>query len=141
MSGEQGENLAVDQLPLPRKTLDAEPYWQGVAENRLLFQRCTATGRAIFPPRQESSAAEQGGKLVWEQSCGRGTVYSYSTVERPPMAVFASRTPYTLGLIHMEEDYFMFAEIAAPEGEIEIGKAVEVFFPDREPRLPVFRLA
>lgn len=58
MSGEQGEALAIDEYPQPRKTLDAEPYWQGVEENRLMFQRCVQTGRAIFPPRQESPATE-----------------------------------------------------------------------------------
>lgn len=141
MSSEPGERLNANALPVPRKTLDAAPYWRGVEEDRLLFQRCTATGRAIFPPRRESPAGVRGGDLVWEESCGRGTVYSYSTVVRPPMAVFESRVPYTLGLIKMQEGYFMFAEIDAPAELIAIGKPVVVSFPKREPKLPVFQLA
>jgi len=140
MSGEQGEALAIDEYPQPRKTLDAEPYWQGVEENRLMFQRCVQTGRAIFPPRQESPATENGGELVWEESAGKGTVYSFSTVHRPPMEVFVSKAPYTIGLIELDEGYFMFSEIVAPQDEIAIGKSVEVFYDGDNPKLPFFRL-
>jgi hypothetical protein len=50
---EQGESANyTDSFPVPRVTQDALPYWAGVREGRLLFQRCPACRGAIFPPRE-----------------------------------------------------------------------------------------
>lgn len=56
------------------------------------------------------------------------------------MEVFVSKAPYTIGLIELDEGYFMFSEIVAPHDKIVIGKSVEVFYDGDNPKLPFFRL-
>ena len=132
--------LPGDRLPEPRVTLDAGPYWQGVRERRLLFQRCRACRGAVFPPRSVCSLCDEGGALAWEESRGRGQIYSFSTVLRPPAPVWQPRVPYTLGIVRLDEDYYMFSEILGPRAAIGIGRRVRVVFPDRGGSMPAFEL-
>jgi uncharacterized OB-fold protein len=83
-----------------------------------------------------------GTDLRWEESCGRGSIYSFSTIYRPPLAIWASKVPYTVGIVHLEEDYYFFSEIVAEFTPIEIGAPVAVFFDqvDEELTLPKFRV-
>ncbi|MDP3909530.1 MAG: OB-fold domain-containing protein [Gemmatimonadales bacterium] len=141
MELEPGEDApATNRFPVPRRTLDAEPYWHGVRERRLLFQRCQACRGAVFPPRSVCPLCEGGHPLEWADSRGRGEIYSFSTVMRPPAPVWRARAPYTLGIVHLDEDYYMFSEILGPPAAIAIGRRVRAVFPEREVLLPAFEL-
>lgn len=141
MGLEPGEEApASERFPAPRRTLDAEPYWRGISERRLLFQRCTACAAAVFPPRSACPLCEGGQPLTWVESRGRGEIYSFSTVVRPPAPVWRARVPYTLGLIRLDEDYYMFSEILGPPKALGIGRRVTVVFPTRDVLLPAFEL-
>lgn len=129
------------RIPRPLITQDAAPYWQGVNAGRLLYQRCASCGAAVWQPRSLCPYC-LGTELPWQESRGRGTVYSFSTIYRPPEPVWASRVPYTVGIVHLEEDYYLFSEIVGRPDEMRIGAPVAVFFDriDAELTLPKFRL-
>ncbi len=128
-------------IPRPYITMDAVPYWQAVKEGRLMFQRCRGCRSAVWQPRALCPYC-LGTDLQWEQSQGRGTVYSFSTIYHPPLAIWKSKVPYTVGVVHMEEDYYLFSEIVAKPEQIHIGAPVTVFFErvDDEVTLPKFRV-
>ena len=84
---------------------------------------------------------EAGATPAWEESKGAGSIYSYSVVHRPPSAVWRARSPYTIGLVRLDEDWFLFTEIEGKPEDMAVDKRVQVAFPEREVPLPVFRLA
>jgi uncharacterized OB-fold protein len=76
---------------------------------------------------------------------GRGTLYSFTVVERTFHAAFADRLPYVIGLVELDDQAglrMMTNIIDAARDELQIGMPVEVTFEDRGERvLPQFRPA
>ncbi|MDP6345461.1 MAG: OB-fold domain-containing protein [Alphaproteobacteria bacterium] len=137
---EQGETVVADRFPEPRRTLDAEPFWRGIAQGRLLFQRCGGCRTAVWPPRSYCPYCDAPG-LSWEESSGTAEIYSFSTVMRPPTPVWNDKAPYTVGLVRLAEGYYLFTEIDEEWQGIAIGQKVEVTFPPRDVPLPIFKYA
>lgn len=131
----------VDGWPQPYPQLDAEPYWAALKEQRLTYQRCSGCRQAVWPAH--SFCPHCGAQeLEWQDSSGRGTVYSYSTVMRGPTKAWASIAPYTVGFIEMEEGYHLFSQINGPHENLRIGLPVQVRYLQRgNQTLPVFDLA
>lgn len=117
----QGEGI-----PLPRPTSVSQPFWAGCSEGRLLFQRCQGCGRPQFIPTVMCRNCQER-TLVWEESSGRGTVYSWSVVWRPQSQAFS--VPYAPAIIELDEGYQMLSNVidCEPE-EVRIGLPVSVSF-------------
>jgi len=80
--------------------------------------------------------------LIWVESSGRGTLYSYTIVHRPQQPSFA--VPYVPIIALMDEGWHMLSNLKEVGiDEIEIGMAIEVFFEpmSSEISLPYFRSA
>lgn len=125
----------------PRTSLDTQPYWDGCRQGRLLFQRCRACERAVFHPRALCPYC-LADALDWEECKGEGEVYSYAVQHIPVFAEDKDWKPIALGIIHLDEDFYMFSEIDMDRGEPSIGQRVSVYFDAVEPDLvlPKFRV-
>ena len=126
---------------LPTLTADAAPYWEGTRINELRYQTCTACGAVVFHPRYVCPYCLSS-ELKWQKSNGKGKVYTFSTVCRAPYKSLQSKTPYTVGIIELDEGFYMFSEIVdCDPSQIEIGLPVEVVFHkvNEEVTLPKFR--
>ena len=55
-------------------------------------------------------------------------MYSWSTIHRAPGPAWAARVPYTVGIVHLAEDYYMFSEILGDQGRLRVGAPVRVVF-------------
>ena len=132
------EAVATQGWPQPYRLPDAEPYWTALSAEQLKFQRCADCAQAVWPAH--SYCPHCGSKsLGWEQSKGRGEVWSHSTIMRGPTPVWASITPYTVGFIKMDEGYYLFSQIDAPADDVRIGMRVAARFVARgEQTIPVF---
>ena len=118
----------IFERPLPRMTLDAMPYWEGARDHKLLYQICDGCGSVVFHPRCACPYCLSD-SLRWAQSRGRGKVYSYSVIYRPPYEAWAAKVPYAVGIVELDEGFYMFTEIIHPQPEqIRIGMPVEVVF-------------
>ncbi|TCK25760.1 Zn-ribbon domain-containing OB-fold protein [Pseudonocardia endophytica] len=127
--------------PQPYRQLDAEPYWTACDEGRLTFQRCGGCRDAIWPAHSVCPHCSSD-VLTWEESAGRGVVWSYSTVMRAPTPVFAGIAPYTVGFVRLDEGYHLFTRIDADPDAVAIDMPVRVRFDRRgEQTLPVFEPA
>ncbi|WP_175867206.1 Zn-ribbon domain-containing OB-fold protein [Burkholderia contaminans] len=135
------ETHLPNSWPQPYRLLDAQPYWDALADEKLTYQRCTACRESVWPAH--SFCTHCGAKsLDWAQSSGRGEIYSFSTITRGPTPVWAGIVPYTVGFIRMDEGYFLFSQIDEAPEAIRIGQRVEVRFVQRgEQKLPVFVLS
>ncbi|MFB7502173.1 bifunctional MaoC family dehydratase N-terminal/OB-fold nucleic acid binding domain-containing protein [Streptomyces broussonetiae] len=128
--------------PRPVVNRDNAGFWQGVAEHRLLIQRCTGCGTLRHPWLPGCNAC---GCLEWDtlEASGAGTVYSYVVMHHPPFPAFDP--PYAVGLIELAEGVRMVSNVVGvPYDKVRIGLPVRVEFLSHEDDegalvLPVFR--
>lgn len=116
--------------PLPKKSLggETEPYWDAAREERLVIQRCGDCDEHVFPPRVVCPYCLSK-ELTWVETAGTGEIYAHSTVYHPPTDHWTDAVPFTLAIIHLDEDVYLFSSIenCAPE-EIHICMPVKVTF-------------
>jgi hypothetical protein len=126
-------------IPLPRPTALSRPHWDGCREGVLRVQRCRDCGHFVFIPQPLCTRC-QSDALDWTASSGRGVVYSYSVVHRPPRPAFA--VPYVVAIVELEEGWHMLTNVVEcrPE-DVRVGLPVEVAFRrmSDEITLPCFR--
>ena len=126
----------------PRRSTRSLPYWDGVAEHRLMYQRCERCDHRWHIPTDACPIC--GGSASWRESSGAGTVYSFTAVHRPPLRELRSDSPYIVGLVDLTEGPRVMAWLVeAPEPAWRIGVDVEaVFLPGPAGiELPMFRPA
>jgi uncharacterized OB-fold protein len=114
------------------------PYWAAVEQDRLVRPLCQGCGRSHFSPQVVCPWC-QSADWRYEQSSGRGRVYSHTTVHRPPDATFEA--PYVVADVEMEEGWRLFTWLVDCDAtEPVIGMDVEVRFIDGPDggRLPAF---
>ncbi|MEU1164516.1 bifunctional MaoC family dehydratase N-terminal/OB-fold nucleic acid binding domain-containing protein [Streptomyces sp. NPDC005921] len=128
--------------PRPVVNRDNAGFWEGVADERLLIQRCAGCGTLRHPWLPGCNAC---GSLDWDtvESAGAGTVYSYVVMHHPPFPAFDP--PYAVGLIELAEGVRMVSNVVGvPYDKVRIGLPVRVEFLRYEEdgtatTLPVFR--
>jgi hypothetical protein len=84
----------------PMVGADDRCFWDGVAEGRLLLQRCADCDAIRHPPRPMCPACNS---LGWDtfEATGRGTVHSY-VIPHPPVPP-GFDDGYIVALIELEE--------------------------------------
>ncbi|MEV6051663.1 bifunctional MaoC family dehydratase N-terminal/OB-fold nucleic acid binding domain-containing protein [Streptomyces sp. NPDC052107] len=129
--------------PRPVVNRDNAGFWQGVAEHKLLIQRCTDCGTLRHPWLPGCNAC---GCLDWDtfEASGEGTVHSYVVMHHPPFPAF--EPPYAVGLIELAEGVRLVSNvIGVPYDKVRIGLPVRVVFRTYEDAegalvLPAFRV-
>ncbi|WP_460854859.1 Zn-ribbon domain-containing OB-fold protein [Nocardiopsis coralliicola] len=95
-------------------------------QGRLAYQRCTACATPFHRPRllcPQCGATSH----TWEDAAGPGTVYSATTVHRPPRP-HRAHAPYQVALVDLDEGPRVMGRIhsraGAPPPEAAIGDRV-----------------
>lgn len=128
-------------IPLPRPTALSAPFWDGCREGVLRVQRCRACGGRVFIPQPVCTHC-QADALEWVTCSGRGTLYSYTTVHRPPHPEL--EVPYVVAIVELEEGCHMLSNLVdCPPDRLRVGMPVEVDFRpvSEQITLPMFRPA
>ncbi|MFF0446026.1 bifunctional MaoC family dehydratase N-terminal/OB-fold nucleic acid binding domain-containing protein [Streptomyces sp. NPDC004609] len=125
--------------PRPVMNRDNAGFWDGVAEHRLLIQRCRGCASLRFPWLPGCQAC---GASEWDtvEASGAGTVYSYVVMHHPPFPAFDP--PYAVGLIELAEGVRIVAGVTGvPYDKVRIGMPVELEFlrVDEDLEVPAFR--
>lgn len=134
-----GEAPARALRPRPVINRDNAGFWAGVAEHRLLIQRCEDCAELRFPWLPGCNACGSG---RWDtvEASGSGTVFSYVVMHHPPFPAFDP--PYAVGLVELGEGVRIISNVVgvAPD-KVRIGMPVRLEFlrVDDELELPVFR--
>lgn len=94
----------------PLVTHDSKPYWDGLQEHKLLFQRCAHCGKPRLPasflcPHCLST------EYNWEQSRGYGRIYSYVVYRHAFHAAFKGIVPYVVATVELDEGVRMLTNI------------------------------
>ena len=92
------------EFPLP--DLGFEPtrgFWEAAQREELHLPRCEACGALNWYPPPACRHCETG-VLSWSRVGGRATLFSWTHVTRALFKAYASKVPYTTGLVALEED-------------------------------------
>ncbi len=127
--------------PVPSPDHVTGEFWAAAKRRKLLIQHCEDCGarQSLPQPCCRSCLSE---KIRWLEASGRGTVYSYTTIHRPPSPRFEGDVPYTLALVELEEGVRLLSNIIGiPPEDVRVDMPVEVVFDDISPAisLPRFR--
>jgi uncharacterized OB-fold protein len=107
-------------------------FAEGLSEGRIMATRCTGCGHLEFPPRADCPKC--GGKgFEWAEISGKGTLVTYTTIHAAPTG-FGDRTPYTIGVIDLEEGGRLLSWIQdMEESDIEVGMEFQAYVESLEP--------
>lgn len=123
--------------PLPRPTVETQPFWQAAAEGRLIFQSCTACGHAQFPPSSRCARC-QNDTLQWRESARSGRLHTFTIVHRAPTAAFKADVPYVIALVDLDEGFRLMTNLrGAVADAVAIGDRVHIEFEQTEGPWPL----
>ena len=118
--------------PVPAENADSKPYWDAARQGRLILKACPACRKPHFPPRHLCPACWTPA-TEWINSSGNGCVYSFTIMRRAPLPEFATRAPYVVALIDLDEGPRMMANIVGEDAlGVRIGERVRVCFETRK---------
>ena len=128
--------MAQRKIPFVR-TVDTnpetKPFFDGCAAGKLVLPQCTATKKFIWYPRGISPFTL--GPVEWKEVSGKGTVYTYSVMER-------ANPPYVIAYVELAEGPKMMTNIVnCDPKDVKIGMAVSLTWIQTEdggPQMPFF---
>lgn len=136
------DTVACDK-PLPALDGLSGQFYGWCRQGELRFQRCTGCGAFRHVPREMCPHCNSM-EWEWARSGGRGTVYTWTVVERALHPAFVNATPIAPVVVEMEEGVRLLSTLVdcAP-ADLAIGMPVEVVFEAVTPEvtLPRFRRA
>jgi len=103
-----------EPFPLPERTPLNAPYWDGLAQGRLQFQRCARCGHAWLPPRAECPTCLHD-SWSWQAAHGGGRLVSWVVYHIAYHDAFADRLPYNVAVVELDEGPRLITNIADPE--------------------------
>jgi uncharacterized OB-fold protein len=93
----------------PRITAFTKPFWEALANGRLITTRGRSSGRLTFPPKP-FCPYDWGREVAWVELSGRGKLYSQTVIHAAP-AAFAAEAPMRNGIIDLDEGLRVAARI------------------------------
>jgi uncharacterized protein len=128
---------ALPARPVTPKSDLARPYWEAVAQGRLVLQSCSDCGKVRHYPRLLCDACYSNA-VTWLPSKACGTVHSWTVAHHAFHPSFAAELPYALVTVDLEEGVRALGHWRSPTGLVNglahgliIGLAVEGAFEAR----------
>ena len=81
--------------PAPVPTPDSRPFWNALAENKLLLKHCRQCSTLFHYPRVVCPECLSS-DLEWRQASGKATLYTYTISRRPTHPVTLRGTLVTV---------------------------------------------
>jgi uncharacterized OB-fold protein len=125
--------------PAPVPSLFSAQYWEGCAQGELRYLRCSSCHLAIADAARICWRCHSR-DLRWEESGGRGRLYSWTIVWRPQTPAF--QVPYSVAIVQLDEGIFVVSSVigCAPEDLAEGMELAVEFHPVNDAmKLPYFR--
>jgi uncharacterized OB-fold protein len=119
--------IAVNAPP-PTPDEHSAPFWAGLAERRIVIQRCASCERRRFPrmPACPYCGVAGGDDVV---AAGTGTVYSFVRPQRALTPAYADLAPYAVATVDLDGGGRMFGRVV-PADSCAIGARVTPDFAD-----------
>ena len=118
--------------PYPVPTPDSRPFWNGLAEQKILLKHCRDCDCVFHYPRVTCPNCLSS-DLDWKQASGQGTLYTYTISRRPTHPLFADEVPQFMAVVELAEGPRITSTLLnVPEDKIQIGMALTPVFEHNE---------
>lgn len=118
--------------PYPVPTPDSRPFWNGLAEQKILLKHCRDCDCVFHYPRVTCPNCLSS-DLEWKQASGQGTLYTYTISRRPTHPLFADEVPQFMAVVELAEGPRITSTLLnVPEDKIRIGMALTPVFEHNE---------
>lgn len=94
--------MTEQAFPEPEITPLSEPYWSGLAEGRLSYQRCSQCGHAWLPARAECPSCLRP-EPEWHEAGGGARLVSWVIFHVAFHPAFRDRLPYNVAIVELDE--------------------------------------
>ena len=127
-------------LPIPVPSADGldKPYWDAIAEDKLVIQVCRDCGAYQWGPEWICHNCNSS-NVTFEEIEPRGRIYSYERVWHPVHPALQEQGPYLIVLVefpHCDNARMVGNLLGDPAQTVKIGSPVEAVFehhPDGDP--------
>ena len=126
--------------PVPIPTNITQEYWDYINKGELRMPFCLDCQAFFYYPRPICQKC-MGKRIEYRPVSGKGTVYTYSVVERSPFDDVEA--PYVFAIVELEEGVRLATNIVGtPPEDVHIGMPVRIAFQRRgDHSLPYFTAA
>jgi uncharacterized OB-fold protein len=112
-------------VPQQNSFVDAEPFWRGTQEGKLVLQYCPTSKRFQHFPRPLSLFTGMR-NLEWREVSGNGTVYAHTVLRTQGLGA-DGRLPLMLATVELDEGVRILGNILnAQPGDVRIGARVKL---------------
>ena len=127
--------------PLPRPSLEGQPFWDAAREHKLKLQKCGDCGKFWFPCSTRCNHCRSG-NFAWEEVSGRGKVFSFVVYHRLYHKGWADELPYVVAVIELEEGPRILSTVTEiPALDVVCDMPVKVVFDDVAPDVTIPKFA
>lgn len=91
--------MANPFVPVP--TPETQPFWDGIAQQKVRITRCADCEQPFFPPTPVCPHCSSK-NVEWFDASGRGTLYSYVIHERP-LRNWGTEGPRSVAIVELDE--------------------------------------
>ena len=131
--------MVTFERPMPVKTPTTAPFWDALAQHRIVIQYSPSSDAYVFYPRVRAPRT-LADDLEWREISGMGTLYSFTVAYRPVSPHFADAVPQLLAIVEWDEGPRFSTEMVLPAdradpAELSVGMRVRpVYFdyPDHD---------
>ena len=114
-------------VPRPRPTPVSAPFWEALADDRLVLQRCSRCGTWAHYPRLRCPRCLSDA-LDWEEVAARGTIYAMTVARVPTAPPFASEAPQAIAVVELPQGVRITTTILGAEDLLPVGTPVKGVF-------------
>jgi len=91
----------AEPRPVPEPTPVSRPFWDGLAQHRILVQYSPSLQRYVFYPRTLAPGT-LADDLEWREIDGAGTLYTFTIARRPTGPPWADSIPQLLAVVQWD---------------------------------------
>ncbi|WP_300681878.1 OB-fold domain-containing protein [Nocardioides sp.] len=125
-----GTTAPIEPKPLPEPTPVSRPFWDALAEHRILIQFSPSASQWVFYPRTLAPGT-LADDLEWREISGAGTLYTFTVAERPTAPPWADAVPQLLAVVEWDEGPRFSTELVDTDvADLRVGARVVPVFCD-----------
>ena len=129
------------EKPVPLPTPLTQPYWDGLAQGRILIQRCEDCGAWVFYPRSHCNGCLSD-RLTWHEVTGKGTLHTFTVTRQPTAPFFADEVPQRLAVVELDEGVRLTSTLVdVADADIRIGMRLQPVFDHVSANVTLLRFA
>jgi uncharacterized protein len=119
---------AETAVPRPEPTPTTAPFWDALAEDRVVLQRCGRCQAWVHYPRARCPVCLSH-ELSWHEVAGTGMVHTFTAARYPTAPPFAAQVPQLLAIVELDEGVRMTTTLVDVDpADVRIGMAVAPVF-------------